>query len=58
MSTKRGKRMKGEKKRMKEQKQLDGQFIRQTTSKACEDRRAWLIKGSVKRTTEALIMAA
>ena len=39
------------------QKQLHGQFIRQTMGKASEDRWVWLRKGFLKRTTEALIMA-
>ena len=39
------------------QKQLHGQFIRQTTGKASEDQWEWLRKGCLKRTTEALIMA-
>ena len=40
------------------QKQLHGQVIRQTMGKANEDWRGWLRKGFLKRTTEALIMAA
>ena len=40
------------------QKQLHGQFIRQTTDKASEDRWGWLRKGCLKRTTESLTMAA
>ena len=40
------------------QKQLYGQFIKQTMGKASEDRWGWLRKGCFKRTTEALIMAA
>ena len=39
------------------QKQLHGQFIRQTMGKASEDQWRWLKKGCLKRTTEALTMA-
>ena len=40
------------------QEQLHGQFIRQTMVKPSEDRWGRLRKRSLKRTTEALIMAA
>ena len=40
------------------QKQLHQQFIRQTMGKTSEDWWGWLRKGCLKRTTEALIMAA
>ena len=39
-------------------KKLHGQFFIQTTGKASEDWLGWLRKRSLKRTTEALIMAA
>ena len=49
---------KNERKTQWMQKQLHGQFIRPTTSKASEDQWGWLRKGCLKRTTEVLIMAA
>ena len=52
------KRKKNERKTQWTQKQLHGQFIRQTMGKANEDRCGWLRKGCLKRTTEALIMDA
>ena len=52
------KRKKNEKKTQWTQKQLHGQFIRQTMGKTSVDRWGWLRKGCLKRTTEALIMAA
>ena len=52
------KRKTNERKTQWAQKQLHGQFIRQTMDKASEDRWGWLRKGCLKRTTEALIMAA
>ena len=52
------KRKKNERKTQWTQKQLHGQFIRQATGKASEDSWRWLRKGCLKRTTEALIMAA
>ena len=55
MSIKRGKRIKG---KQWTQRKLHGQFIRQTTGKASEERQGYLRKGYLKRTTEALIMVA
>ena len=52
------KREKNERKTQWTQKQLHEQFIRQTTGKASKDSWGWLRKGCLKRTTEALIMAA
>ena len=48
---------KNERKTQWTQKQLYGQFIRQTTGKASEDRWVWLTKGCLKRTSESLITA-
>ena len=50
MSTK--KRKKNERKTQWTQRQLHGQFIRQTMGKASKDWWGWLRKGSFKRTTE------
>ena len=52
------KKKKNERKTQWTQKQLLGQFIRQTMGKASGDHWGWLRKGCLKRTTEALIMAA
>ena len=52
------KRTKKERKRQWTQKQLHGQFIRQTKGKASGDRWAWLRKGCLKRISEASTMAA
>ena len=49
---------KNEQKTQWTQKKLHGQFIRQTMVTASEDRWGWLRKGCLKRTTDALIMAA
>ena len=49
---------KNERKTQRTQKQLPGQFIRQTTGKISEDWQGWLRKGCLKRKTGALIMAA
>ena len=52
------KRKKNARKAQWTQKQWYGQFIRQTTGKASENQWGWLWKGCIKRTTEALIIAA
>ena len=52
------KRKKNERKTQWTQKQLHGQFIRQTMGKASEEWWGWLRKGCLKRTTVALIMTA
>ena len=52
------KRKNNERKKHRAQKQLHAQFIRQTMSKASEDQWGWLRNGCLKRTTEALMMAA
>ena len=52
------KRKRNEKKTQWTQKQIHGQFIRQTMGKASEDWWGWLRKGCLKGTTEALIMVA
>ena len=52
------KRKKDERKTQWTQKQLNGQFIRQTQGKASKDWWGWLKKGCLKRSTEVLIIAA
>ena len=52
------KKKKNERKTQWTQKKLHGQFIRQAIGKASEDQWGWSRKGCLKRTTEALIMAA
>ena len=54
----RKKKKKNERKIKWTQKQLYEQFIRQKIGKVSEDRWGWLRKGYLKRTTEALLMAA
>ena len=51
------KRKKNERVTQRTQKELHGQFIRQTTGKASKDWWGWLRKGCLKRATEALIMS-